>query len=150
MYGVEINLYFAPTGSPLIHYRVFGKETIVLNTLKAATDLLESRASIYSDRPHFVMYQELMNRKHSMFHLTSQSPRFKIYRRMLQSSLNPRAVQKYRGIQRDERVILLKGLLNSPEQFVSHLRRYVLGPHWLSIEVTKTDNNAPGMPERSF
>lgn len=34
---------------------------IVLNTHKAATDLLEKRASIYSDRPRHIVASELMS-----------------------------------------------------------------------------------------
>jgi len=37
-----------------------GQPTVVLNSLKAAFDLLERRASIYSDRPRFLMAQEIL------------------------------------------------------------------------------------------
>ncbi|KAJ7855936.1 cytochrome P450 [Mycena olivaceomarginata] len=35
----------------VVHAQVFGTHIVVLNSLKAAVDLLEKRASIYSDRP---------------------------------------------------------------------------------------------------
>ena len=38
-----------------------GQPTIVLNSLKSALDLLEHRASNYSDRPRLIMAQEIMS-----------------------------------------------------------------------------------------
>jgi hypothetical protein len=38
-----------------------GQPTIVLNSLKSAFDLLEHRASNYSDRPRLIMAQEIMS-----------------------------------------------------------------------------------------
>lgn len=39
-----------------------GQPVIVLNSLKSAFDLLESQASKYSDRPRFVMVQEVLSK----------------------------------------------------------------------------------------
>jgi hypothetical protein len=39
-----------------------GQPTIVLNSLKAAFDLLECRAGNYSNRPRFVMAQEVLSK----------------------------------------------------------------------------------------
>ena len=38
-----------------------GQPTIVLNSFKSALDLLEHRASNYSDRPRLIMVQEIMS-----------------------------------------------------------------------------------------
>ncbi|KIJ28557.1 hypothetical protein M422DRAFT_189551 [Sphaerobolus stellatus SS14] len=45
--------------SDIIHVRTLGKSTIILNSYKAVTNLLERRSSIYSDRPPNVMLHEL-------------------------------------------------------------------------------------------
>jgi len=37
-----------------------GQPTVVFNSLKIAFDLLDHRASNYSDRPRFVMAQEIL------------------------------------------------------------------------------------------
>jgi hypothetical protein len=47
------------TGSDIIYLRVLGSDTIVLNTREAASELLEKRSSMYSDRPEMVMVKEL-------------------------------------------------------------------------------------------
>ena len=46
------------TGS-VMHLDVFGKHTIVLNSVQATRDLMDKRAAIYSDRPRMVMLVEL-------------------------------------------------------------------------------------------
>ena len=38
-----------------------GQPTIVLNSLRSAFDLLEHRASNYSDRPRLIMAQEIIS-----------------------------------------------------------------------------------------
>lgn len=42
---------------PLTYITIFGQPMIIINTQKAAIDLLEKRASNYSDRPDFNMIQ---------------------------------------------------------------------------------------------
>ncbi|KZT21317.1 cytochrome P450 [Neolentinus lepideus HHB14362 ss-1] len=109
--------------SSVIFYRIYGRKTVVLNTLRAATDLLDVRSNIYSDRPIVWMRDELVGRKMAVFNIPAQHPRFKVYRRLLNSSLNPRSVQGYLQIQDDERRILLEGLATTPDDFIAHFRR---------------------------
>ncbi|PPQ96376.1 hypothetical protein CVT26_004978 [Gymnopilus dilepis] len=47
-------------GSDIIHLQAFGRDLIVLNSLKVATDLLDRKSLIYSGRPHLTMTNELM------------------------------------------------------------------------------------------
>lgn len=111
---------------PLTHLRYFGQTTIILNTGKAATDLLESRSALYSDRPVWVM-GALAGRARSAFHIPYDHPRFRSYRKMLHSGLNPRITRSYRPIQEHELTNLLKNLSETPENFISHLRRNAAG-----------------------
>ncbi len=43
-------IFFLYLGSDIIHAELFGTHLVVLNSEKAATDLLDKRSSIYSDR----------------------------------------------------------------------------------------------------
>ncbi|KIJ10313.1 hypothetical protein PAXINDRAFT_60966, partial [Paxillus involutus ATCC 200175] len=43
--------WFNTFKSPVVFYRIFGRNVVVLNAFKAANDLLEARSSVYSDRP---------------------------------------------------------------------------------------------------
>ncbi|EEB93592.1 hypothetical protein MPER_07723, partial [Moniliophthora perniciosa FA553] len=51
---------------PIFRFRVLTANTIVLNNGKSALDLLESRSSIYSDRPYSVMFDQLCGRANLM------------------------------------------------------------------------------------
>ncbi|CAA7259346.1 unnamed protein product [Cyclocybe aegerita] len=66
---------------------------------------------------------ELAGRKHSVFLSSFDNPRFKTFRRLLQTGLNARAAKGYRPIQVQECQVLLQGLANSPEDFMAHIRR---------------------------
>lgn len=114
---------WAKTYGPIFHLRLFNKYTIVLNTAKAALDLLESRSNIYSDRPYSVFAHKIQKRSFSVFQMSLHHPRFRVYRKLMHSGLGPRAVQSYRPLQRLETDILLKALAKTPKEFVPHLRR---------------------------
>jgi cytochrome P450 len=68
---------------------------------------------------------ELMNCKLSFLMISSEHPRFKVYRRIVHTSMNPRAVERYNVIFDEERHILLRDLATEPEAFLKHIRRYV-------------------------
>ena len=114
------------TSGPIIYYRVYGKETILLNSGKVALDLLESRSSIYSDRPTAWMVGELAGRKRTVFLMSFLDPQFKTLRKLLQTGLNPRACKTYRPIQTESTQTFLRGLLGSPNDFATHIRRFAL------------------------
>lgn len=108
---------------PIFSYRVNRKQYVVLNNAKVASDLLDSRASIYSDRPmDRYMYLELVNRKMAVFNISSQHPRFKEYRKVLNTGLNARATTSYAPILEQHAHKLLKALLSTPSDFITHLR----------------------------
>ncbi|EIM80787.1 cytochrome P450 [Stereum hirsutum FP-91666 SS1] len=108
---------------PVFTYRAIGRRMIMLNTHTAVNDLLEARSSIYSDRPRTQMYGELIGRKWNVFNISFDNPRHKIYRKLLRTGLNPRAIQGYRPLMERESMVFLRGLLEKPEEFASHARR---------------------------
>ncbi|KAF8915153.1 cytochrome P450 [Mucidula mucida] len=141
------------TYGPVVHLRTFGKSTIILNTAQAVQDLMEARATIYSDRPKSWMYGELCGRKLNVFWLPYDSPRFKVYRRLLHFGLSPRATQSYRSIMEYETRTLLQNLKKNPESFISHLRRNA-GAMILNItyghKVTTNDDYLLRLVEETF
>ncbi|KAH9482218.1 Cytochrome P450 monooxygenase 208 [Psilocybe cubensis] len=114
---------WAKTYGPVTYFRVFHSKTIILNSLKAAADLLDSRSSIYSDRPIMWMAGELAGQKSMIFMTRFSNPSFKSLRRLLQDGLNARASRTYRPIQMREVQVLLQGLMDYPEAFFTHIRR---------------------------
>lgn len=110
---------------PIICLWMFRTKTIILNDYRTANILLDQRSAIYSSRPDFLMSGYLAGRRNSVFLTKTTSPRFKIYRTLLHKTLNQRAIQAYKALQLAECQTLLKGLLETPDKFISHLRRQV-------------------------
>jgi hypothetical protein len=113
--------------------RAFRKITMVLNSAKVATDLLDSRSAIYSDRPESWMLGHLAGRNLTMFRLSSNNARFPLYRKMLHSGLNRRATQTYRPTQEQQLKVLLNGLFDNPERFVDLV--YTCGTFFHEIQI---------------
>lgn len=109
--------------SPIITVRILHQTNIILNDWQAAMDLLEAKAPYYSDRPLCWMLK-LAGREQAMFEISSEHPKFKVYRRLLTGSLNPRSVLRHMAAQQRERQTLLRGLAETPEDYVAHIRRY--------------------------
>ena len=88
-------------------------------------DLLDGQAAISSDRMSSVSVGELAGRKWSIFSISGSHPRFKVYRKLLRSGLGPSATRGYRQIHEDETRILLRGFADTPDKFMSHIKRSV-------------------------
>jgi hypothetical protein len=118
-----------------------------MNAAKPVLDLLEARSANYSERPKAWMLGVLAGREMAVFTVSSRHPRFKKYRRLLHSALNPRAVGEYRAIQMQETKTLLKGLIQTPENFVKHIKRY---PTWTLHSDHGLIESVPEMRQRLF
>ncbi|KAF7329929.1 Cytochrome P450 [Mycena kentingensis (nom. inval.)] len=96
----------------LISLQVLNRRIVVLSSAKAATELLNSRANIYSDRPHTWMLSHLAGQAESMFVMSSLDQRFPTYRKMLAAGMNRRAVVSpaYRRVVEARLCALLRGL----------------------------------------
>ncbi len=49
-------LALSNSSGDVIHLKILGRNIIVLNSVQAATDLLEKRSGLYSDRPNLTVY----------------------------------------------------------------------------------------------
>ncbi|EIN12999.1 cytochrome P450 [Punctularia strigosozonata HHB-11173 SS5] len=110
-------------GSPIVYFKLLGKDMLVINSLEVAMELLDSRGAIYSDRPSSTMFGDLLDRRNSVFFVKYGSDRFRQYRRLLNSQLNPRAASTYVPLQVEELRKFLRGLLRTPEKFRALIRR---------------------------
>ncbi|CAE7159557.1 unnamed protein product [Rhizoctonia solani] len=109
------------TASDVIHCRVFGVNTIVLNSREAAVDLLERRSNIYSDRPRMVMAGELVG-WNRMVAISNYSDRIKTIRKYMHNSISSRTSQDWQPQQEQEAIRFLQKLRRSPENLISHIR----------------------------
>ncbi|KAI0046797.1 cytochrome P450 [Auriscalpium vulgare] len=105
----------------VVYLSVAGQPIVVLNSQKAASDLLDRRASIYSDRPRFVMADILSGGLLLVF--VRFGDLLRRMRRAGQESLSRTAVKSFHPLQTKEAVLLLAGLLSDPAARAKHFRR---------------------------
>nr|BAK09491.1 cytochrome P450 [Postia placenta] len=109
----------------LIYVSFFNKPVIAINSLEIAQDLMEKRSVRYSDRPRFVHIEEMMG---WMSHLgrTAADDEFRRHRRWVQNAfLDKATLAHYHPVQHRELYILLGKLVESPDKYWKHFRRYV-------------------------
>ncbi|KAJ3852749.1 cytochrome P450 [Lentinula lateritia] len=94
---------------------------IVLGTHKAAADLLDRRANIYSDRPDLIVLNLLTGGMHWGF--ARLDDLWKRQRRGAHEALSAQTVKEYFAYQETESVIMLHQMLTDPENFADHFSR---------------------------
>ncbi|KAI9454045.1 cytochrome P450 [Lactarius psammicola] len=108
----------------IMYLDAVGSPTIVLNSLKPAVELLERRSNNYSDRPRFIMAQEILSKGLGMAFMKYTAP-WRRQRRAAQVALSKEAVLKFYPILTKEAILLVSALLtNSPSSDrIKHFQR---------------------------
>lgn len=106
---------------PIVHLRVLHKHMIVLNSLDAATELLDRRGGIYSDRPAFPMVCGLMGWDWATS-LMPYGERWRANRRIVHYFFHEQASKRYHESQTRTNLAFLYALLDAPESFMQHIR----------------------------
>ncbi|OQV04034.1 hypothetical protein CLAIMM_08984 [Cladophialophora immunda] len=109
-------------GSDVLYFNVLGRPIIVLNSVEACHDLLDKRGPNYNDRPRFVLF-EVMGWGITLTFLR-WGKRFKLHRKLMQSSFTQSACKSYRPIQEQEARLAVKEILANPPDWESLLRKY--------------------------
>ncbi|KAF7348414.1 O-methylsterigmatocystin oxidoreductase [Mycena sanguinolenta] len=104
----------------VVHLQVFGNHILILNSAKAATELLEKRAILYSDRPTIPMVP--LSGAEWMLLLMQHGDRWREHKRIFHQYFRREAIPAYRPIQLRKIQDLLRGLLSAPEDFEAHLK----------------------------
>ncbi|KAF7977292.1 hypothetical protein HWV62_4259 [Athelia sp. TMB] len=109
--------------SDIVHVEVFGTHIVLLNSLEAISDLLDKRSSIYSDRPATPM----MNLMGWSWLLTIMpaNAEWRGQRRHFRQEFDGGAIRRHYPAIIDTTHGLLKGFLETPEQWKEHLRHMV-------------------------
>ncbi|KAK1757145.1 cytochrome P450 1A2 [Echria macrotheca] len=107
--------------SDVLYFQTFGSRWIVLNSLKAAIDLLEKRGSNYADRPRFVMFEE-MGWAPTLTWLRWGS-KYQLHRRVLQPPFSKSRIGQYTDLQRREALIFCQGMINDSDNWPNAVRR---------------------------
>ncbi|KAI0300121.1 cytochrome P450 [Multifurca ochricompacta] len=111
------------TYGDIVYLNVLGRPIIILNSQKAAADLLGRRARIYSDRPRFIVASEILTGGMEVSFL-QYGVLWRRMRRAAHEGLHKSAAKVFNNIQMTEAVLLASGILDSPEQWEKHMRRF--------------------------
>ncbi|KAF7346478.1 hypothetical protein MSAN_01875900 [Mycena sanguinolenta] len=105
----------------VVHAQMFGKHILILNSVKVATELLEKRAPLYSDRPILPMLTLTAWDFNLAF--MPRGNKWRERRRLFQQRFRRDAAAAYRPVQLRKIQDLLRGLLSTPEDFAVHIKK---------------------------
>ncbi|KAJ6511409.1 cytochrome P450 [Mycena vitilis] len=105
-----------------VFFRVFGKPVMSVNSAQVANDLLENKATLYSDRPRLASVKELAGYGWNVL-LKSYHEGWSAHRKVVEQHLHPKIVQdQYRPIMQQEAHAFLKRLQAHPENLVKLIK----------------------------
>ncbi|KAF9522740.1 cytochrome P450 [Crepidotus variabilis] len=104
----------------LTYFRILHQHFIVVNKLEVAIELFEKRSNNYSSRPHAAMV-DLMGWDFNSA-LKPYGTVWRNHRRLLHQYLKPEVIPNYQATQEKKVHDMLLQLLESPSNFMSHIR----------------------------
>ncbi|KAK0480174.1 cytochrome P450 [Armillaria novae-zelandiae] len=114
---------WSATYGDVVYLDTPGSPTIILNSAEATTELLEKRSGNYSDRPEMHM-MSLAGWDFSVG-LMRYSDWWRMHRRMFHQYFQPRALPSHYPAQLKATSVLLRQLLESPDNLFQHVRHHV-------------------------
>src|ERR1700722_6052385 len=133
-----------------MYLHCLGKSMVVLDSVQAATDLLDKRGQVYSDRPYFIVYKLYVLPTSCHFHFFSLPPsrlgwansvahlnygkQFQKHRKLLQQYLNQKACLAFRSMLTEEARTLVTNLINNAGDHDHLLSRYVISSIYMYID----------------
>ncbi|ETW79020.1 cytochrome P450 monooxygenase 71 [Heterobasidion irregulare TC 32-1] len=111
--------------SDVIHVDTLGTHLIILNSAKAARELFEKRSSLYSDSSFFIVLHHrlrCMLKLDWAFGFAPYGQELRRHRKVLHRYFSPAASEQYHQIEAKATLELLQRLLDTPQDFVAHLR----------------------------
>lgn len=107
---------------PIVYLSVAGQPVVVLNTSKAAADLFDRRADIYSDRPDNIVASGMLCGGIVLVFMHFNDL-WRRMRRAAHEALGGDAIENYCPTQVTEALILTDGLLKTPNGWDGHMRK---------------------------
>ncbi|KAK7434380.1 cytochrome p450 [Stygiomarasmius scandens] len=106
-------------GSDLVHFSRFGKHYLVINSLEAATEILEKNARVTSDRPSAPLDQIAGWQK--MLGLTPYSDEWRKTRRLFHQNFRAEATSQFRPVQEKRIRKFVNDLTSSKEALIDQI-----------------------------
>ena len=105
------------------YVNVLGREMIILNSSKAAVELLDKRSAIYSDRPVAMMCGEIVGWNRSLA-LLRYGPRFREFRKYMNKVIGTRAsMGKFTPLMEKETTKFVARIASDPGSLVRQIRK---------------------------
>lgn len=109
---------------PIYTLMIGTKTLIVLSSDQAVKDLMDKKSNIYSSRPDLYVVSDLISGGYRMLFM-KYAQQWRMIRKMIHSLLNVQAARTYVPYQDLENKQMLNDLLDTPDDFVYHMRRYL-------------------------
>ncbi|KAH8089922.1 cytochrome P450 [Cristinia sonorae] len=109
---------------PIFRLNLGGQTAVVINDYRVASDLLDRRSSIYSDRPRMIMTSEIMCGGYFLPFMRYGNL-WRKFRKAAHEGLSPQVAESYLQVHEQESAILVEALAKQPDAWLSHLYRAV-------------------------
>ncbi|EJD43159.1 cytochrome P450 [Auricularia subglabra TFB-10046 SS5] len=129
---------------PVLHLRALSRNMIVLDTMRAAVELLEKRGANYSDRPRMPMVGELMGYGWNVS-LMRYGSAWRTHRRALHQHLNDAALARLHANFERTNARFLRALVDTPREWW-HLTHWLAGANIMSAVYGMEDTKLAGDP----
>nr|AAS88584.1 PAH-inducible cytochrome P450 monooxygenase PC-PAH 6 [Phanerodontia chrysosporium] len=117
--------------SDIVHVEALGKHVYVVNSARAAKELFDGRANVYSDKEQSVMMLELCGWSRS-WAMLPYGNYWREHHRLFHQHFRPQSMVRYHEKQRRGARRLLQLLLDTPEDYEKHMR-YAAGSTILDV-----------------
>lgn len=123
--GLDDNELYSRSSGNLVYVSVLGQPVIIINSVKAAVDLLEKKSSSYSDRPQFQMAH--LTGWDEVLICTEYGNTCRLQRKLLHRVIGSRVhMQNFHGLIENEVHAFTQRLMKNPEDKTELIKRYVL------------------------
>ena len=107
----------------ITYLNVLGEKIIILNSSKAAVDLLDKRSATYSDRPVLVVCGEIIGWNRAL-PLTQYGPRFRELRKDFSRLIGSRAsMEKFTPLLEKETAKFVARVIADPDSLARQIRK---------------------------
>jgi len=107
----------------IFYTKIGGSDYVWLSSPKVVKELMDKKSSVYSSRPPLPLAQDVASAGRRQLFMP-YGPKWRQLRKISHSMLNLNSAIKYQPIQDFESKQLMTELLDSPEHFYEHNRRY--------------------------
>ncbi|KAK7450634.1 hypothetical protein VKT23_012944 [Stygiomarasmius scandens] len=130
---------------PVCSLRNGTQVVVVIGKRQAAVEIMERQGTFLVDRPRSIAAGEILSENMRLL-VMSYGKRFKQFRKVLHTHLQPNAVPAYENLQMRHAKDLVLNILSDPDKHLDHARRFAAS-FILSLTYGKKDSTSLNDPE---